>query len=369
MRRRRTGHRDQGDCLREAEAGHNALMTNSLVERELKFDVEPEFVVPDITALLPAGGRTESSAEQLCSDYFDTSDHALLAARITLRRRTGSTDTGWHLKIPHPPFREEIRVELTEDEVVPAELDRLLLGVSRGRELTQIASVRTERRVTRLVDAAGRRLAEIDDDTVHAAAAGTARPSAAGARSRSNSATTRPNCCTPLASGSARRAPAPRPARPNSPAPARHRAGGETGRRGNCARGTSSAPTSPSSRGDPGGDIALRRGDDSIVHKTGRDEATAQRLADLRHGLRPGPRSDVGRRAALDAALLGEVATAGTAEAAGRHARTRSTTWNSARAARVDTELRLEQAEHWQHLQEDDHRCADLALLANVDAL
>jgi hypothetical protein len=38
-------------------------MAHSYVERELKFEVEPGFVVPDVTALLPDGGRVERSSE------------------------------------------------------------------------------------------------------------------------------------------------------------------------------------------------------------------------------------------------------------------------------------------------------------------
>jgi CHAD domain-containing protein len=148
-------------------------MSNSYVERELKFDVEPGFRLPDLSAVVPPGGRLEAATEHLRSDYFDTADHALLRAKMTLRRRTGTTDVGWQLKIPHPPFREEIRVEHAADHV-PAELQQLLLGVSRGKNLVQIASVSTERSVTRLVDADGRQLAEIDDDTVHASASGEA---------------------------------------------------------------------------------------------------------------------------------------------------------------------------------------------------
>jgi inorganic triphosphatase YgiF len=86
-------------------------MTRSLVERELKFDVGPGFVVPDVQSDLPSGTHKVASTEQLRSEYYDTADHALLRARMVLRRRTGSTDTGWQLKIPDGSFREEIRIE------------------------------------------------------------------------------------------------------------------------------------------------------------------------------------------------------------------------------------------------------------------
>ena len=148
---------------------------HSFVEQEAKYDVEPGFAVPDLADVVPAGGRLETTTEQLRSDYFDTADHALFRAHMTLRRRTGTTDTGWQLKVPHPPFREEIHADADADlgsDAVPEELQRLLVGVRGGQPLRQVASITTERAVTRLVDAAGRSLAEIDDDTVHATAAG-----------------------------------------------------------------------------------------------------------------------------------------------------------------------------------------------------
>ena len=146
-------------------------MTHSYLERELKYDVPPDFIVPDIADLVPEGGRLEATSEHLRSDYFDTAEHALLAAKMTLRRRTGTTDTGWQLKVPQDPFREEIRVSSVGDDV-PEELSDLLLGVTRRQPLGYAATVTTDRRVTRLLDADGRLLAEIDDDNVQARVAG-----------------------------------------------------------------------------------------------------------------------------------------------------------------------------------------------------
>ena len=148
-------------------------MTHSYLERELKYDVPPDFIVPDIADLVPEGGRLEATSEHLRSDYFDTAEHALLAAKMTLRRRTGTTDTGWQLKVPQDPFREEIRVSSVGDDV-PEELSDLLLGVTRRQPLGYAATVTTDRRVTRLLDADGRLLAEIDDDNVQARVAGEA---------------------------------------------------------------------------------------------------------------------------------------------------------------------------------------------------
>lgn len=142
-------------------------VTESYVERELKFDLDSGYEPPDVSGLLPDGGRAIDGLEELRSEYFDTPDFALQQARFTLRRRTGSTDTGWQLKVPHDPFRQEIRVDEATSEV-PEALQRLLVGVCAGQPLVHVATLTTQRSTRRLVDADGTVLAEIDDDTVRA---------------------------------------------------------------------------------------------------------------------------------------------------------------------------------------------------------
>ncbi|MDQ3454485.1 MAG: CYTH and CHAD domain-containing protein, partial [Actinomycetota bacterium] len=148
-------------------------MTASHIEREDKFDVEADFAVPDVADLLPPGAEVSTSSQRLVSYYFDTADLDLLRAGLTLRRRTGDADQGWQLKVPHKPAREEIRLP-DKGRSVPAELRSVLLGVSRRRPLKQVAKLTTERSVHRLQDVDGGLLAEIDDDTVHASAGGAA---------------------------------------------------------------------------------------------------------------------------------------------------------------------------------------------------
>jgi len=157
-------------------------MTGSHIEREDKFDVEADFIVPDVTALLAPGAQVTARSEKLRSHYFDTAALDLLRADITLRRRTGTTDVGWQLKVPHKPAREEIRLsdednselaaQASRGSPVPDELERLLFGVTRGQPLAQVAVVTTERSVHRLLDVDRTLLAEIDDDNVHASVGG-----------------------------------------------------------------------------------------------------------------------------------------------------------------------------------------------------
>lgn len=142
-------------------------MAESYLEREDKFDVDAGFELPGLGAVDPRVVEVRADRHELRSQYFDTPDRALLTAAMTLRRRTGSTDTGWQLKVPKESAREEIRLD-SDAETVPAELFELLSGVRRGQLLVPLASLEVTRLVTELVDANGRLLAEVADDTVRA---------------------------------------------------------------------------------------------------------------------------------------------------------------------------------------------------------
>jgi CHAD domain-containing protein len=144
-------------------------MAESYLEREVKLDVDEDFVLPDVARDLGVPARIEVVDQQLESRYFDTETHALLNAHMSLRRRSGTADAGWQLKVPHPPAREEIRVaELSDD--VPTELRVLLLGVSQAEPLRPLATLTTRRTVYRVLDERGEALADIADDHVQATA-------------------------------------------------------------------------------------------------------------------------------------------------------------------------------------------------------
>ncbi len=145
-------------------------MPETAREREDKYEVPPGFVLPDLRPALPDGGSLEQRTLQLTSIYFDTHSHDLRRARLTLRRRDGDADVGWHLKIPAGVARTELREPLTDD--MPQRLLDLTFGVRGGRGLHRVAELRTERRVCRLLDADAALLAEVVDDRVHAAGTG-----------------------------------------------------------------------------------------------------------------------------------------------------------------------------------------------------
>lgn len=151
------------------------MTTSSVTERELKFDVRPDFVLPDLSDELADVERTDHESQQIVSEYFDTADYALLRAQMTLRRRTGTSDVGWQLKVPARPFREEIRAPL-DGAQVPDDLLRILQGVTRNQPVIPVSTLITHRSVLRLIDGAGRSLAEVDDDLVEAFEAGDSVP-------------------------------------------------------------------------------------------------------------------------------------------------------------------------------------------------
>ena len=70
------------------------------VEIERKFDVDQTFALPDLTGV-PGVAEVRAPVEHaLEAAYYDTADLRLARARVTLRRRTGGVDAGWHVKLP-----------------------------------------------------------------------------------------------------------------------------------------------------------------------------------------------------------------------------------------------------------------------------
>jgi CHAD domain-containing protein len=145
-------------------------MSVSVNETEAKYEAGPDDVLPALDNL-PQVAVTVSPPEQLLvAIYYDTSDLRLLRAGITLRRRTGGEDAGWHLKLPAGDrTREEVRLPLdagpTPDEV-PRELAGLVRARTRDAELVPVATVSTRRQTVNLLDADGQVLAEVADDRV-----------------------------------------------------------------------------------------------------------------------------------------------------------------------------------------------------------
>jgi CHAD domain-containing protein len=137
-------------------------------ETETKYEADETAELPDL-ARLPGVRRLAGPAEQrLQAEYYDTTDLRLLRSGITLRRRQGGDDAGWHLKLPAgADSREEIRLPLGRaGRRVPAELAGLVRARTRGERLTPVAMITTMRQTTTLLDAGGEPLAEVADDHV-----------------------------------------------------------------------------------------------------------------------------------------------------------------------------------------------------------
>jgi CHAD domain-containing protein len=141
------------------------------IEREAKYEADADATLPDFGTLPDVRGTREQN-ELLEAEYYDTAELRLLRSGITLRRRKGGHDAGWHLKLPAGPgSREEIQLPLGRGgRRVPAELANLVKARSRGAELGLVAVITTQRQAITLLGGDGEPLAEVADDQVRATA-------------------------------------------------------------------------------------------------------------------------------------------------------------------------------------------------------
>ncbi len=144
-------------------------MTSGHLEVETKYDVSDGFAVPDLTGLDGVATVDAPVEHELEAVYFDTADLRLLRPRVTMRRRTGGGDAGWHLKLPAGAARRELHAPLGRaTTTVPKALREPVAGVLRGGSPSPVATLRTRRVVTSLRGPDGALLAEVADDTVTA---------------------------------------------------------------------------------------------------------------------------------------------------------------------------------------------------------
>ncbi|MEV0618388.1 CYTH and CHAD domain-containing protein [Nonomuraea sp. NPDC050404] len=139
-------------------------------EIERKYDVDggTEIVIEDVAGPHGPIVADEPHTSRLVADYVDTPTLALAAHGITLRRREGGQDAGWHLKLPAAKgARREVHEPLSAGvHQVPARLSKLVAARVRGRELVHVATVETNRTTRRLRDRDGEVVAEVADDLV-----------------------------------------------------------------------------------------------------------------------------------------------------------------------------------------------------------
>jgi CHAD domain-containing protein len=149
--------------------------TSSYTETERKFEVTESTVAPSFDGLSAVTRVERSPSQSLSAVYFDTAAHDLAHHRITLRRRSGGTDAGWHLKLPAgTDTRTEVHAPMTDDSsdepTVPDRLRDVVLAIVRDRPLAPVARIDTLRSVDNLYGPDGSPVAEFCDDQVTASA-------------------------------------------------------------------------------------------------------------------------------------------------------------------------------------------------------
>jgi CHAD domain-containing protein len=140
-------------------------------ETERKYEAADEVRWPKPSRLLGRPARDPDPDDQeLDAVYFDTTDLRLARAGITLRRREGGSDPGWHLKLPvGEDSRDELRVPLGRARrKPPAELLALTRVHTRGAKVAPVVRLLTRRRRWVLAGDDRRPLAELAEDRVTA---------------------------------------------------------------------------------------------------------------------------------------------------------------------------------------------------------
>ncbi|MFI9003876.1 CHAD domain-containing protein [Streptomyces sp. NPDC053541] len=142
-------------------------MAETKREIERKYEATAGGPLPDLTRVPGVAEVVDDGVMELDAVYYDTPDLRLAADGLTLRRRTGGSDAGWHVKFPVTVgVRDEIRAPLSD--TLPGELAGLLRSRVRHAEVVPVVRLRSARDVRRLLAADGSPLAELSVDTVRA---------------------------------------------------------------------------------------------------------------------------------------------------------------------------------------------------------
>ncbi len=147
-----------------------------------KLRVHALFRMPDLVGTVPglAGSTVETGITamdrlptvHLHAVYYDTEDLRLIRWGITVRRRQGGPDEGWHLKLPVAGEAEgsshEVRLGLDAggESDVPAVMADAVTAIARRHPLQVVLSLTTTRTPYHLHGPDGEVVAELVDDTV-----------------------------------------------------------------------------------------------------------------------------------------------------------------------------------------------------------
>ncbi len=143
------------------------------LERERKVTLAADVELPDLSR--PEWTVASGGHATLVAEYHDTADLRLLRWGVTLRRRTGGADEGWHLKLPADDVGGAPGGELVRDELraplaaggreVPGRLVDVVRALVRSAPVVPVATVHTGRTTLALLDDDGP-LVEVVDDRV-----------------------------------------------------------------------------------------------------------------------------------------------------------------------------------------------------------
>ena len=140
------------------------------VERKLR--VHPGFTFPDLVTEAVIARWEPMDPFEMTAVYYDTAALSLFRWKITMRRRTGGSDEGWHLKLPvvkaDSSTRDELQLPLSAGAPgsVPASLADIVSPLVREESLRPVVTVKTLRTPYRVFDADDVELVEIVDDHV-----------------------------------------------------------------------------------------------------------------------------------------------------------------------------------------------------------
>ncbi|MYR93427.1 MULTISPECIES: CYTH and CHAD domain-containing protein [unclassified Streptomyces] len=140
-------------------------MADTKREIERKYEATDATRLPDLSRVAGVGRVVERGVTELDAVYHDTADLRLAAGSLTLRRRTGGADEGWHLKFPVATgIRDELHEPLAD--TLPRSFAALLRSRLRHSEPAPVVRLLTSRDVQHLTDDDGALLAEVSVDTV-----------------------------------------------------------------------------------------------------------------------------------------------------------------------------------------------------------
>lgn len=138
------------------------------VEMERKYETPDHFELPDLTAVAGVAAAGEPQTIRLDAVYYDCDDLRLARRGVTVRRRKGGHDAGWHIKRPAGAYRTESQFPPTSGGRPPRAVADELHALVRGAPLVQIARLQTTRHEISLRDRKGKVLAVVDYDEVRA---------------------------------------------------------------------------------------------------------------------------------------------------------------------------------------------------------